>query len=196
MATLAAKVELSRLESSDIAVRDLKETVQATREAILDIHVEFETHASLIVGLGDRGNFGIDLELGGEHKKPHLGLGFKAQGPVGLSVDICIRALLANLQLTLDGNVACTGPSNLSTSVSSQTVIACSCTDPNISLDLHLPKEKLDLKTTVDIFALQNFNFVFTKDNATYPITVSKPAKTCDDKKKCTMEYHNTVACK
>lgn len=191
--TFAANVELSRLETSNIAVRNVDNNVVPIHEATLDIHVEFETHASLIVGLGHR-NFGLDLELGGHHK-PHLGFGFRAKGPVGLSVDICLRAFLANLQLTMDGNVLCTGPSDLSNSLAKQSIIGCTCTDPNVSLDLHLPDEKDDLEATIDLFSVKDFHFVLTIDGKTYPITVNQPAKTCDDTNKCKMEYHNTVTC-
>lgn len=161
-------------------------------EAALHIDVELDAVLGVIVGLGDI-DLGVDLDLELGKGGLHLGVGVGLHA--GLSLDVCLRALLAKVMLTLDGTKTCSGPSKevLKQPLSGRKSIPCQCTDPNVKLELVVPEISLDVIAKAILLAQIDLLFSLTRNTKTYDIVASKSKVQYPGPKKCKLGYEKTI---
>jgi hypothetical protein len=197
--TLASQA-LATYYGSELIGRDVDLAVrhaypETSVEASLFIDIELKTELDVIIGL-----FGIDLgmevdvEVG---KGAHLCVGLGLQAHKGLSLEVCIRALLAKVVLTIDGTTTCSGPSKkaLKQSLYGRKTVPCQCTDPNVYLELVIPDISLEVEATATLLAQIELLFSLTKDTKKHSIVASKPKVQFPEPKKYKMGYEKTIHC-
>jgi hypothetical protein len=199
----AATSALAAIKGGDLIGRDVSiaprhVSPDVSVEAVLLLDVEFETSASVIVGLGAlSAELDLDIEVGKGGLDLGVDVGLGLPGRKGLSVDVCLRALLAKLQLNLDGEVTCTGPpiSTLKQPIKGRSSVPCNCNHPDITLELIVPDIVLDVQASYSFIAAQELVFVFTKHGKQSKVVASKPKMEWPEPKKCKLGYEQPFKC-